>query len=115
MLDCVHIFVQIVVCLKINNIHCVFLLFISIFLESGYPTRKTEKCEVGDIMSLYIDFERNKGFFRRNGKKMIELNLNPNKLAYYPMIGMHSCGEAVQIMEPELWEPRTEADVCMLP
>ena len=62
-------------------------------------------------MSLYIDFDRNKGFFRRNGKKMIELNLNPNKLAYYPMIGLHSSGEVAQILEPWLWTPRSFTDV----
>ncbi|XP_052813517.1 uncharacterized protein LOC128240741 isoform X2 [Mya arenaria] len=87
-----------------------------IFLESGYPTRKTQACAVGDIMELYIDFSKDKGFFRKNGEKMIELNLNPNKLAYYPMIGMHSVGEAVQIMDKSLWEMKdAEADKTFHP
>ncbi|KAL4230338.1 hypothetical protein ACF0H5_010721 [Mactra antiquata] len=81
-----------------------------IFLESGSPTRRTLKCQVGDIMSFYIDFARNKGFFRRNGEKVIELNLNFNKLACYPMIGFHSIGEAVQILEKDLWTPKTEQE-----
>jgi len=51
----------------------------------------------------------------RNGDKVIELNLNPNKLAYYPMIGMHSPGEAVQILNKPLWEVKdAEPDVSSL-
>jgi hypothetical protein len=86
-------------------------LFFRIYLESGYATRKTQKCQVGDIMSFYIDFARNKGFFRKNGEKMIELNLNFNKLACYPTIGLHSHGEAVEILEKEFWIPKTEQEV----
>ena len=57
------------------------------------------------MISLYIDFDNNKGFFRKNGEKCLELNLNPASLGFYPCIGMHSTGEAVQIMEKAFWEP----------
>ena len=62
-------------------------------------------------MSFYVDMDRNKGFFRKNGEQCIELNLNPSKLGYYPCVAMHSVGEAVEIIEKVFWEPVGTPDV----
>ena len=87
------------------------ILFFSIYLESGWPTRKTKVAKEGDIMSFYVDMDKNKGFFRKNGEQCIELNLNPSKLGYYPCVAMHSVGEAVQLLEKSFWEPVGTPDV----
>ena len=65
-------------------------------------------------MSFYVDMDRNKGFFRKNGEQCIELNLNPSKLGYYPCVAMHSVGEAVEIIEKVFWEPVGTPDVSSL-
>ena len=77
----------------------------SVYIESVKGTRITKAATVGDVLSLFIDFDNNKGFFRKNGEKCHELNLNPASLGFYPCIGMCSTGEAVQIMEKAFWEP----------
>ena len=64
-------------------------------------------------MSFYVDMDKNKGFFRKNGEQCIELNLNPSKLGYYPCVAMHSVGEAVQLLEKSFWEPVGTPDVSI--
>ena len=86
-----------------------------IYLESGWATRKTKIAKAGDIMSFYVDMDKNKGFFRKNGEQCIELNLNPSKLGYYPCVAMHSVGEAVQIIEKEFWQPQGTPDSSLEP
>ena len=99
------------VCLPKLDFDLSKVLCFSVYLESGWPTRKTKIAKEGDIMSFYVDMDRNKGFFRRNGEQCIELNLNPSKLGYYPCVAMHSVGEAVQIIEKSFWEPEGTPDV----
>ena len=55
-------------------------------------------------MSFYFDADRNKGFFKKNGEQCIELNLNLSRLGVYPCVGMHSQGEAVQLIEKSFWK-----------
>ena len=85
--------------------------YFRIYLESGQSFRLTKQASVGDVMSFHLDMDTNKGFFRKNGEKCIELNLNPAVFGYYPCIAMNSIGEAVQIMEKSCWEPDSSAKV----
>ena len=52
-------------------------------------------------MSLYVDTVRNKVYFRHNGEQCKILDMDASNLL--PCIGMHSIGEAVQIIEKDFW------------
>ena len=66
-------------------------------------------------MSIYVDMDKNKGFFRKNDVQCIALNLKPRKQGYYPCVGMHSVGAAVQIIEKEFWQPQGTPDSSLEP
>ncbi|KAL3880394.1 hypothetical protein ACJMK2_032638 [Sinanodonta woodiana] len=86
-----------------------------IFIESGFPTRRTEICDVGDVMEVEIDVDQKKGWFRKNGKPMIEMNINMSKLGLYPCVGFHSKGEAVKLNEKEIWTAENKTDPSKIP
>ena len=60
-------------------------------------------------MSLHADLERKKIFFRKNGEQCIALDYDASNL--YPCIGMHSLGEAVQIIARDVWKSNSVPDV----
>ncbi|XP_062577173.1 uncharacterized protein LOC134239045 [Saccostrea cucullata] len=77
-----------------------------IFLERGYSTTKKETCKKGDIMG--VDFDENTRVlkFYKNGEEMYTTTINVNpRGGYYPMIGMHSPGECVKLLEVHPWIP----------
>ncbi|KAK3588393.1 hypothetical protein CHS0354_028970 [Potamilus streckersoni] len=86
-----------------------------IFIEAGFSTRRTETCDVGDVMEVEIDVDNKKGWFRKNGKQMIELNINLSKLGLYPCVGFHSKGEAVRLNEKEIWTAENKTDSSKIP
>lgn len=89
--------------------HLKLLINFSIFLGEGDPSKETIQASEGDVMSLYADMERKKVIFRKNGEQCIALSFDASD--HLPCIGMHSVGEAVQIMDRNIWTQSSTSDV----
>lgn len=77
-----------------------------IFLETGYSRFKKEVCGKGDIMGVEFDVDTRIVKFFKNGTEVYShtINVNPRD-GYYPMIGLHSPGECVKLLEVLPWMP----------
>nr|XP_022323918.1 uncharacterized protein LOC111124909 isoform X4 [Crassostrea virginica] len=77
-----------------------------IFLESGYSRFKKEVCFKGDIMSVDFDVDTRIVRFFKNKTEVYSHTVNANpRGGFHPMIGLHSPGECVKLMEVHPWIP----------
>lgn len=63
-------------------------------------------------MSLEVIFDNenktNTIQFKKNETIVHTQEIPSNRFGYYPAVGLHSLGEAVQILQRHFWEDRTE-------
>ncbi|KAK7485956.1 hypothetical protein BaRGS_00022822 [Batillaria attramentaria] len=82
-----------------------------IYLGSGWPSSRKKQARKGDIMSVELDFDELKATFRLNNEAVYQTGkLRMPAGGFYPMVGMHSVGEAVRLREKTPWLPSKEEE-----
>ncbi|KAK7475688.1 hypothetical protein BaRGS_00033059, partial [Batillaria attramentaria] len=81
----------------------------SIFLGSGHWSTRRKQAGRGDVMSVELDFNDVAAIFRHNNDVVYKTNrLEIPAGGFYPMVGLHSQGEVVQLLEREPWQPQNQ-------
>ncbi|PVD34730.1 hypothetical protein C0Q70_06007 [Pomacea canaliculata] len=91
--------------------HCLRL-----FTGVGWPSVRLAECTKGDIMGVELDLEEMKASFFKNDQLVHRTEkLRMPAGGFYPIVGMHSFGEAVRLLQKEPWQPDNEEEVSSLP
>ncbi|CAG2234887.1 LRRK2 [Mytilus edulis] len=85
-----------------------------IFIEAGAANSHVVKCTKGDVMSMFCDVVSKQLVFYKNDQEVKQIKINIPRGGYWPMIGMHSVGECVKLLEKDPWTPDPD-DVSRIP
>ncbi|XP_071087235.1 uncharacterized protein [Haliotis cracherodii] len=87
-----------------------------VFVGSGWPLRRTERCHKGDIMTCELDWDEQKVSFSRNDKVVYtSTKMRVPTGGFFPCVGLHSKGEAVRLLDLDPWLPPKEGEMPVLP
>ncbi|KAK7097101.1 E3 ubiquitin-protein ligase TRIM33-like [Littorina saxatilis] len=75
-----------------------------IFAGAGHTTRCVDKCSKGDIMVCKLDFSTSRVHFYKNFAQVFAVRVNIPHAGFHPIVGMHSQGEAVKLLQKEPWQ-----------
>ncbi|XP_046577770.1 SPRY domain-containing protein 3-like isoform X1 [Haliotis rubra] len=81
-----------------------------IYFATGSPINKFGRVGVGEMMGCSLNFQNNKLTFFRNGNAIYtspSLSVPPG--GFYPVVGLHSHGERVTLLEREPWTPNVKS------
>ncbi|XP_067663253.1 uncharacterized protein [Haliotis asinina] len=81
-----------------------------IYLAAGSPTHQFGRVGVGEVMGCSLNVNNNTVTFYRNGNAIYTsspLSVPPG--GFYPVVGLHSHGERVTLLEQEPWTPNVKS------
>ncbi|CAC5381877.1 LRRK2 [Mytilus coruscus] len=76
-----------------------------VFIEAGAANSHVVKCTKGDVMSMFCDVVSRQLVFYKNDQEVKQIKINVPRGGYWPMIGLHSVGECVKLLEKDPWTP----------